>query len=153
MSDHSLLEIASAEAPTSLQRVYVRYFTAILIDLAVINLYAEHWDRVELSSFTVSLAVAILLQALLTLTLKIEHRVAAFFNDRDGKVARFLRFFSAWLILFVSKLIILGVIDVAFGDQINFVGQWHGAVPFIMVIITMLAAEEVATRIYRRLGA
>jgi hypothetical protein len=95
MSDQGLLQVASAEVPSSLQRVFVRYFTAILIDLVVINLYAEHWDKVELSSFSVSLAVAILLQALLTLTLKIEHRVAVFFNEKDGKAARFLRFFSA----------------------------------------------------------
>ena len=72
---------------------------------------------------------------------------------RYGKVARFLRFFSAWLILLVSKLIILGVIDIAFGDQPDFVGQWHGAVPFILVIVTMLVAEEVVARIYRRLGS
>ena len=107
---------------------------------------------VALSSFSVSLAVALLLQVLLTITLKIEHRVAAYFNAKEGKAARLLRFFSAWLILFVSKLIILGVIDFAFGDQIRFLGQWHGVVSFIVVIITMLVAEEVVTRLYRHLG-
>ncbi|WP_279245882.1 hypothetical protein [Candidatus Litorirhabdus singularis] len=80
MSDHGFLEVASAEEPDSRQRMFMRYFTAILIDLVVINLYAEYWQMVELSSFTVSLAVALLLQVLLTITLKIEHRVAAFFN-------------------------------------------------------------------------
>ncbi|MEH6582056.1 MAG: hypothetical protein V7754_08985 [Halioglobus sp.] len=152
MSNQGFLDVASAEAPGSRQRVFMRYFTAILIDLVVINIYAEHWHMVALSSFSVSLAVALLLQVLLTITLKIEYRVAAFFNAKEGSAARFLRFFSAWLILFVSKLIILGVIDFTFGDQIRFLGQWHGVVPFIVVIVTMLVAEELVARVYRRLG-
>lgn len=152
MSDQGLLDVASAEEPGSRQRVFMRYFTAILIDLVVLNLYAEHWYMVELSSFSVSLAVALLLQVLLTITLKIEHRVAEFFAAKEGKAARFLRFFSAWLILFASKLIILGAIDFAFGDQIRFLGQWHGVISFIVVVVTMLAAEEVVSRFYQRLG-
>lgn len=152
MSDQGLLDVASAEEPGSRQRLFIRYFTAVLIDLVVINLYAEHWHMVALSSFSVSLAVALLLQVLLTITLKIEHRVAAFFNAKQGSAARFLRFFSAWLILFVSKLIILAVIDFTFGDQIRFLGQWHGVISFIVVVVTMLAAEEFVTRLYRRLG-
>lgn len=152
MSDQGFLDVASAEDLGSRQRVFMRYFTAILIDLVVINLYAEHWHMVVLSSFSVSLAVAVLLQVLLTITLKIEHRVAVFFNSKEGGTARFLRFFSAWLILFVSKLIILAVIDFAFGDQIRFLGQWHGVISFIAVIVTMLVAEELIARLYRRLG-
>ena len=43
------------------QRLFVRYFTAILIDLVVINLFDEYWDNVVIGSFTISLFVAILL--------------------------------------------------------------------------------------------
>ena len=153
MSYQGFLEVASAEEADSRQRVFIRYFTAILIDLVVINLYAEYWQMVVLSSFTVSLAVALLLQVLLTITLKIEHRVAAFFNAREGGLARFMRFFSAWVILFVSKLIILGVIDFAFGEQIRFLGPWHGVIAFIVVVVTMLLAEELVARLYRRLAS
>jgi len=152
MSEQGIFDVASADALGSRQRIFMRYFTAILIDLVVINLYAEHWHMVALSSFSVSLAVAVLLQALLTVTLKIEHRVAEFFNAKEGNTARFLRFFSAWLILFVSKLIILGIIDLAFGNQIQFLGPWHGVVSFIVVVVTMLVAEEIITRLYRRLS-
>ena len=149
MSENHILEVASAEEATSGQRVFLRYFTAVLIDLVVINLFAEYWEYVELGSFSVSLAVALLLQVLLTLTLKIEHRVADFFNARNATV---MRFASAWLILFLSKFLMLWAIDVSFGDQMQFLGPWHGVVAFIAVIMTMLAAEELVVRFYRRLG-
>ena len=63
---------------------------------------------VTIDSFTVSLLVAVLLQVLLKLTLTLEHRVAEYFNARTGPTARALRYFSAWLILFGSKFVMLG---------------------------------------------
>ena len=56
--------ILLAEAPSNRQRYFVRYLTAILIDLLVLNLFAEYWQHVAVSSFTVSLLVAALLQLL-----------------------------------------------------------------------------------------
>jgi hypothetical protein len=82
----------------------------------------------------------------------LEHKVAVFFKARPGSFARFMRFFSAWLILFGSKFLMLGVLDLAFGDDILFTGPLHGVVSFIVVILVMLAAEEIAVRFYRRLN-
>ncbi len=47
------------------QRLFLRYFTATLIDLVVLNLFAEFWVRVTVESFLVSLFAAALLQLLL----------------------------------------------------------------------------------------
>ncbi len=152
MSEHGLLEVASAEEPSSRQKLFLRYFTAILIDLAVLNLFAEHWQHVIIDSFTVSLAVAILLQLMLKLTLKLEHRVADYFTAKPWKLAPFLRVLSAWLILFVSKFVILGVLNVIFGEQVVFAGPVHGVVAFIVVVMVMLIAEEAVVRFYRRLA-
>ena len=81
------LEVASAEVPSSRQRLFVRYLLAVLIDLLVLNLFVEYWDAVAIDSFTVSLLVAVLLQVLLKLTLNLEHRVAEYFNARTGPSA------------------------------------------------------------------
>ena len=67
-------------------------------------------------------------------------------------MARFLRILSAWLILFLSKLAILGVIDFAFGDEVSFTGPLHGVVAFIIVVVVILAAEELIIRFYRALS-
>ena len=107
---------ASAEAPLNRQRVFARYFTAILIDLVVLNLFAEYSDKVIVDSFSISLAAAVLLQVLLKITIAIEHSVAEFFNARPGGFNKFMRFFMAWVVLFGSKFVILEAITFAFGD-------------------------------------
>lgn len=142
----------SAEAPSNRQRLFMRYFTAILIDLVVLNLFVEYSDKVSIDSFTTSLLAAILLQVLLKLTIAVEHRVAAFFKRRPGGLMTFLRFFFAWVVLFGSKFVILEALTLAFGDKVRFEGVFHGIVTLIIVIIAMLVAEEAIVRLYRKLG-
>jgi hypothetical protein len=144
--------IALTEEINNSQRLFVRYLVAVLIDLTVLNLFDEFWALVTVDPFSVSVLAAILLQVLLRATLVLEHKVAGYFNAKSGGFARFMRFFTAWLILFGSKFVMLGAIDFAFGDDVAFAGPLHGVVAFIVVVMVMLAAEEVAVRIYRRLG-
>ncbi|WOJ96324.1 hypothetical protein R0137_13855 [Congregibacter brevis] len=118
----------------------------------VINLFAEYWSRVTIDSFSTSLIAAVLLQLLLQATLALEHRVGGWFDDRSGFHWSFLRYFSAWLILFGSKFVMLGAVDRVLGEGIHFAGAMHGVVAFILVVVGMLAAEELVTRIYRRLA-
>jgi hypothetical protein len=143
---------ASATISDTKQLLFLRYFTAILIDLAVLNLFDEYWEHVVIDSFTISLIAALLLQVLLKVTLAFEHRVAAFFNARPGGMAKFMRYFSAWAILFASKLVILEVINRVFGEDVYFGGPLHGVLAFIVVVVVMLVAEEVIVRFYWWLG-
>jgi hypothetical protein len=143
---------ASATILATKQLLFLRYFTAILIDLAVLNLFDEYWEHVVIDSFTISLIAALLLQVLLKVTLALEHRVAAFFNARTGGMAKFMRYFSAWAILFASKLVILEVINRIFGKDVYFGGPLHGVLAFIVVVVVMLVAEEVIVRFYWWLG-
>ena len=150
--DTSLLNPVSAQAPSTKQKLFIRYFTAILIDLVVLNLFVEYSEYVVIDSFTISLLAAILLQVLLKLTIAVEHRVAAYFNAKKGGFARFMRFFTAWLVLFGSKFVILEALVFAFGDKVYFGGPFNGLVVLIAVIIVMLVAEEVIVRLVRRLA-
>ena len=143
---------ASAEVPLDRQRLFVRYFTAILIDLVVLNLFAEYSTRVTLDTFTTSLLAALVLQVLLQLTIAVEHRVLDYFKGRPGALMTFLKYFLAWLVLFGSKFVILEALAFTFGTNLQFHGIWHGVLTLIVVIVVMLAAEEVVVRIYRRLG-
>lgn len=142
----------SATAPTTAQSLFVRYLLAILIDLVVLGLFDEYSDKVEIDSFTTALFAALLLQILLKLTLLLEHHVAAWFKAKPGRIWSLARFLAAWLILFGSKFVILGAIDFAFGDSVLFLGALHGIVTLIIVLIVIILAEELVSRIYRRLA-
>lgn len=151
MSSDALLPIA-AEAPSNRQRLFVRYFTGILIDLVVLNLFAEYWQYVFVDTFTTSLLAAIVLQVLLRLTIVVEHKVGDYFASKKGGFMRFLRFFCAWLVLFGSKFVILEAIAQLFGTDVHFTGPFHGIVSLIVVVVVMLIAEELIVRLYRKLG-
>jgi len=143
---------ASAQSPSTSQKLFIRYFTAILIDLVVLNLFVEYSQYVDVDSFTISLLAAVLLQVLLKLTLAVEHRIAAYFNAKKGGFAKFMRYLSAWLVLFGSKFVILEALAFAFGAKVHFGGPIHGLVMLIVVVVVMLIAEEVIVRLVRRLA-
>ncbi len=137
---------------TTKQQLFVRYFTAILIDLAVLNLFDEFWSYVTVESFTVSMLIALLLQVLLKITLAIEHRIGEYFKQQPGTSAKVKRLFSAWAVLFGSKLVILEAVNIAFGDSISFTGPLEGLVAFIVIVVVMLAAEVLVLKFYNSLG-
>jgi hypothetical protein len=149
---HHHIVAASAEVPNTRQRLFARYFMAILMDLVVLNLLAQYWSRVSVADFSTSLIAAVLLQLLLQATLVVEHRVGARFEGRSGALWKAGRFLSAWLVLFGSKFVMLGAIDRLFGDAVHFGGPMHGVGPFIVVVVLMLAAEEAVTRVHRSLA-
>ena len=141
--------VALTNVPSNSQRLFVRYVMATLIDLVVLNLFDEYWSYVSVPSFAVSIVAAILLQALLKATLAIEHRVALHFRSKSGAAAKFLRLFSAWFILFGSKFVMLGAINIVLGDRVLFTGPLQGVVAFVVVVVVMLIAEEGFVRFYR----
>jgi len=152
MSSEALMPV-TAEAPTDKQRMFVRYFTGILIDLLVLNLFVEYSGKVFVDTFTTSLLAAILLQALLKATIAVEHKVATYFKSKPPSALQtFNRFFFAWLVLFGSKFVILEALAQVFGSNVRFDGMWHGIITLIVVVVVMLVAEEIIVRIYRKLG-
>ena len=137
--------------PSLKQRVFMRYLSATLVDLVVLGLFAEYWDYVTVTSFTVILLAAVLLQILLKLTIVLEHKVAAFFNARPGGFNKFMRFFGAWVVLFGSKFVILEALVFAFDDRLSFGGPFNGIVALIVVVVVMLVVEALLVKLYRSL--
>lgn len=134
------------------QKQFLRYYTGFLMDLVVLNLFAEWWSYVYVSSFTVSLLAALVLQALLKATIAVEHKVAVYWKSKGpGRFNTFMRYFGAWLVLFGSKFVILEAIVQIFGKQVHFLGMWHGVVTLIVVVVAMLIAEELMVRLFRRI--
>ena len=143
---------ATYDPPSDRQRLFLRYYTGVLIDLTLLNLFAEYWSDVRVSSFTVSLLAAILLQVLLKLTIWVEHHVATWFKKHPGKLWTFMRYFGAWLVLFGSKFVILEAISVVFQGRVHFEGPFHGIIALIVVAVAMVVVEELIVRIYRKMA-
>lgn len=134
------------------QRLFVGYTLAVLVDLTVLNLFNEFWQYVTISSFSVSLLVAILLQLLLKLSIKAEHKIAEYFKNKPGVAPKIYRGLSSYVILVGSKFIMLEAINLSFGDKIDFSGPWNGIVAFFAIIFAILIAETIVAKIYFKLG-
>mgnify|MGYP000375851882 FL=1 len=151
--------MASETSPTEVntmnsknQQLFISFILAVLVDLTVLGLFNEFWESVVIASFSIALTTALLLQVLLKITFKIEHRVAAYFNNKSGKDSKVMKFISLWAILFFSKILILEAINIAFGNQVLFLGPYHGIVAFVVVIIAILIAEGIISKIYKSLA-
>lgn len=143
---------ASAEAPSDRQKLFLRYYTGTLIDLVILGLFAEWTDKVFVDSFSIALLAAIVLQLLLKGTIAVEHRVLDRFKGKTGAWWTSLKFFTAWLILFGSKFVILEALTFVFGDKVRFEGVLHGIVWLIIVVVTMVIVEELVVRLFRKLA-
>lgn len=153
MKPHHHITAATPLDASTHQRLFVRYYIATTVDLLVLGLLSQFWDRIIIDTFAAAVVAALLLQLLLQGTLVIEHRVAGLFAGKSGVLWQFGRFFSAWLILFLSKFVMLWLIGLVLGERIQFHGALHGAVAFIITVVVMVVAEEGVYRIYRALGA
>ena len=152
MSSEALMP-QSGLTPSSSQRLFLRYYTGFLMDLVVLNLFAEYSEKVNVDTFTTSLWAALVLQILLKVTIIFEHKAMDWFNARGGGgFNTFLKYFVAWLILFGSKFVILEAIAQIFGKEVHFLGIWHGVITLIVVVVVMLVAEELMVRVYRKLA-
>ena len=139
----------TTETPTRRQLIFFSWTKDVLIYVIVLNLFVEYVEKVVIDSFTISIFTAILLKALLDVILGLEHRVAHFFETRSGKLSKFLRIMSTWLILFLSKFLILEVVDFVFGDHVE-LGKF---VQVLSLVIALMVAREVVQRIYMALGS
>ena len=133
---------------TRRQQRFASWVTDVLVYIVVLNLFIEYVPRVIAESFTISIFTAVVLKFLIDAITGLEHRVRGWFNQREGQVWRALGVVTMFLILFVSKFVILEVIDVVFGDRVAL----GGFIQVALLVVTMILARLGVAWAYRRLG-
>lgn len=116
----------------------------VLVYTLVLNLFVEYWDAIVIDSFTISIFTAVVLKIMLDLLTTVEHRV----NEFMSQFSKVLGFVSMWAVLFLSKFVILEVIDIIFGEHVE-LGKF---LDVVVLIITLMVAREMTVRAYNALG-
>ena len=141
-----MVDRSNSSAPTSSfepalmsprQRALAIWLVHILGSVVVLNLFEEYVDSVVIDSFTVSLLAATVLRVALEGAIWVEHRAADLWDRRPGAASHWLKVVTAWGILFLSKIIILELIDLIFGEHV----ELGGLVTFIALVIVLLGVE------------
>jgi hypothetical protein len=133
---------------TRTQQRFVSWTTDVLVYIVVLNLFVEFADSVVIDSFTISIFTAVVLKAMLDLILGFEHRVGAWFAEREGPASKALSVTSTLAILFLSKFVILEVIDIVFGDDV----ELGGLVEVVLLVIALMVANRAFLWFYEQLG-
>ena len=133
------------------QRLFLVYIICILVDMTILNIYAEFSHSVYIESFSITIFIAIFLQLFIVLTKYAEHKLSNFFGDKKNYLTKIMYFLALWALLFFSKLLMLHGANLIFGDKINFYGMFDGLLAFIIIIFSFLLGECLLTKIYRAL--
>ena len=86
----------------------------------------------------ISIATSVVLLALLVAILGLEHRVKGGSRQREGAAFRVLGTVSTLLILFLSKFVILEVVDIIFGEHVE-LGSF---VDVLLLVLLLIVAQR-----------
>src|SRR5215467_14411732 len=96
------------------QARFLSWVSSVLVDIVVLNLFVEFVHTIVIDSFYISILTAVLLKLMVDAVKGLEQAVSAYLAARSGAVWRAIRFVAVWLILFVSKFVILEAVNVVF---------------------------------------
>jgi hypothetical protein len=133
---------------TKAQLTYVGWTMTLLAYIVVLNLWVQFNDKVVIDSFLISILTAAVLLALVVTILGLEHRVKEWFAAREGQLYRVLGAISTLLILFLSKFVILEVIDVIFGEHVD-LGHF---VDVLLLVLLLIVAQKAMVLIWDAIG-
>jgi len=133
---------------TSAQHRFLKAMGDVLIYIVVLNLFVEFVDAVVIDSFYISILTAILLTALLDVLVIVEQKVHGYFESKGTAFFNVVGIVAVFLILFTSKLLILEIVNLVFGDHVE-LGHF---IDVLLLIISMMAARRLVQVIYDRLG-
>ncbi|MDX1437063.1 MAG: hypothetical protein R3335_09645 [Anaerolineales bacterium] len=142
-------KIAKTITITRAQEIYLAWTTDVLLYIVVLNLFVEYLEAIVIDSFFISILTAVLLKAMIRVIGGFEHRVSNFFKQREGAINRILGILSVFAILFLSKFVILEVVDIVFGDHVDL----GGLVEIIALVLTLIIVTQGSYWIFRRLGS
>jgi uncharacterized membrane protein YvlD (DUF360 family) len=129
------------------QRVFLDWTVDTLLYLVVLGFFSEFTDGVTIDSFTTIFLASLVLYVLTYVTFGFKRRVGAWFSSRPER--RIAHFFSIWAILFFSKFVFLEVLDLVFGDAVNF----ENFLWLMAVLVVVVALGMVMELIYSKLGS
>ena len=137
-----------ATTVTPAQERFTSWVTSVLIDIVVLNLFVEYGHAIVIDSFSISILTALLLRVMVEAVRGLEQSVSAYFAAKQGMAAKVLRVVVVWLILFLSKFVILEVVNLVFGSHVE-LGSF---IQIVAIIVAMLAANAALDMAYGRLA-
>jgi len=140
---------ASAESrrPRGPVRLWIRARPADVIDLVVyvvvLSLAIEYTPSVISESFTLSLLTAALLKIALEVVIVLKSEILTRLRAADTRRAKLAAAVSLWVVAVGSKLVVLELVDLVFGDAVSL----GGFIPVTVLVVALLGSRAAVRRL------
>lgn len=115
----------------------------VVVYVVVLNLAIEHLPAVMSESFTISLLTAVLLKIALEAVLLLKAAVLRRWHAATTRGAKVLAGGALWLVAAGSKLVVLELVALVFGDSVSL----GGFVQVTVLVLALLAARAAVRRL------
>ena len=123
-------------------RRWVRARPSDVVDLfvyvVVLNLAIEYVPSVISESFTLSLLTAALLKVALELVIMVKNNILARLRAATTRRTKTVAAVSLWLVAVGSKLVVLELVNLVFGDSVSL----GGFIPVTLLVLALLASRS-----------
>lgn len=140
--------MSAAVQESKKQELFRVMFVGTLLYTVVLGFFDDYTDLLRISSFSIVFAAAFVLQVLTYATFAFKGRVKRGFGVRDTKLLKIGFVLSIWFILFSSKFVFLAVLDLFFGNSVEFSGFFS----LMLVVVCLTVAHRLAGFAYEKLA-
>lgn len=115
----------------------------LFVYVVVLNLAIEYVPSVISESFTLSLLTAALLKIALELVMLLKGRIVTRFHGATTARGKFAAALALWVVAAGSKLVVLELVDLVFGDAVSL----GGFIPVTVLVLALLLSRAGVRRL------
>jgi hypothetical protein len=115
----------------------------LFVYVVVLNLAIEYVPSVISEGFTLSLLTAALLKVALELVIMVKNKILVRFRAATTPRAKVVAGVALWVVAAGSKLVVLELVDLVFGDSVSL----GGFVPVTLLVVALLVSRAAVRRL------
>ena len=115
----------------------------LFVYVTVLNLAVEYVPSVISEGFTLSLLTAALLKVSLEVVIVVKNRILLRLRAATTRRTRVVAAVSLWVVAAGSKFVVLGLVDLVFGDAVSL----GGFIPVTLLIVALLVSRAAVRRL------
>jgi hypothetical protein len=132
----------------SRQLLFKELFVGTLIYAVVLGFFNDYTSIVYAKSFSTIFFAAAVLEVLTYGAFSLKVRLVSLLNKHSGAIYKGLKYFSVWLVMFVSKFVFVWAVDIIFGDYINI----YGFFGILSIVLAVTVIHKLADKAFVMLG-
>jgi hypothetical protein len=129
------------------QEIFRNMVVGILLYSVVLGFFNDYTNILHTGTYSVTFALAIVMQILTYLTFMTKDRVIGWFNRVDKSKNKIWLIFSVWLVIFLSKFVYLWVIEYIFRGTVEISGFFG----LLIIVVILTIAQKLLELTYNKL--